>query len=149
MGKEKNLRRTIKIGDRKQKTFGRIIEPRLPDYPQKDPRAELADNGYAPGDSVEISGWMRGNADHATPIEVQTDDIFTGDDKRIPVSTDAAGHFHVKLPVCNTQTVYLRFGPRDLISVPVEPNRNTSCSTTSTAARKSSWEKTCACRMNC
>lgn len=123
VGKEKSLRRTIKIGDRKQKTFSRIIQPRLPDYPQKDLRPSVADNGYAPGDSVEISGWMRGNADHATPIEVQIDDIFAGDENRIPVSTDAAGHFHVKFPVCNTQTVDLRFEPRDLISVPVEPNR--------------------------
>ncbi|MCM1489961.1 MAG: TlpA family protein disulfide reductase [Muribaculum sp.] len=122
IGKQKNLNRQIRIGNEKPIECSMITGPRLPDYPSKDLRPDLADNGYHPGDSVEISGWLRGPRKKSKPIMFQQYSIFGEGYKNNEVLQDTLGFFSIKLPVVNTQQIDI-ITDRDIIHLPFEPNQ--------------------------
>ncbi len=60
IGKEKDARRSFKIGTKKPRVLSRITGENLPAYPMKEYRAKFVDTHYQREDSVTISGWIRG-----------------------------------------------------------------------------------------
>lgn len=122
IGKQKNLKRQIRIGNEKPIECSMITGSRLPDYPTKDLRPNLADNGYHPGDSIEISGWLRGPRKKSRPVEIQLHNVFTGNTDEYQAQQDSNGFFAVKLPVINTQTAYIRTD-REILTLPLEPDQ--------------------------
>lgn len=122
VGKQKKLKRQIRIGTEKPIECSMITGSRLPDYPTKDLRPNLADNGYHPGDSVEISGWLRGPRKKSKPVMFQQSSIFGEGYKNNEVLQDTLGFFSIKLPVVNTQQIDI-ITDRDIINLPFEPNQ--------------------------
>ena len=58
VGKAKNGRRTIAIGNGKPVVCSQITTKTLPDYPTKDLTA-FKDNGYRTGDTATVIGWLK------------------------------------------------------------------------------------------
>ena len=112
VGKEKNGKRKIAIGDRKAIVYRNITTPFLPDYPTKDMSSEFHDNAFRQGDSVTIVGAVlhsKEKMDNVHIVSYFTDlyegNYLSGYDEEIPL--DSLGRFHVTIPVVNLQTIAL------------------------------------------
>lgn len=114
----------IRIGDAKPVACSRIDGKSLPDYPVKDDRPALKDNGYRMGDSVTIVGWLRDMPammwDKGAEFSLEWTDIFTGKDDMRSCKMDSLGRFRISLPVYNTQEVLLDW-KRTYLRTVVEP----------------------------
>ena len=113
IGKEKRGsegQRKIKIGGRTM-ACSKIAGEALPEYPTKD-MSEWRDNGYKMGDTVTIIGWLK----NCPKIELMISPEFGVTANSIVMSReeisaygkiDKEGQFVVKMPVENTQEVYI------------------------------------------
>lgn len=104
----------------------RITGMNLGFYPQNRPGVtEFANNGYVPGDSVTISGYLvnlpAGYLKQSGEMTVMIDNLIT-ETLNFSAPIDSIGYFSLKFPVDNTQSIYL--DPRRLgLNVPVEPGK--------------------------
>ena len=95
-------------------------------YPQNQPGVtEFANNGYIPGDSVTISGYLvnlpAGYLKQSREMTVMVDDLLN-ENLNFSAPIDSTGYFSLTFPVNNTQSIY--FDPRRLgLNVPVEPGK--------------------------
>ena len=133
-GSEQDDKRTITIGG---KLFDcSIIDGRyLPDYPEKDTCARIADNHYQEGDSVTIAGWVKpkkslfGGSENETNgkevIAFFMANILTGEEPSFTVPIDQHGQFVLRIPIENTTSFCLRIGQETqeiAANIVAEPN---------------------------
>lgn len=121
--KEKKGQRTISIGAEKN-VCSMITDDYLPDYPTKDDRTELADNGYRMGDSITITGWYKDIPkellEQSAELSAEYNGIFTNSEKKFSTKVDSLGRFTLKMPVENTQMPLCDLGTNCIFLV-VEP----------------------------
>lgn len=120
IGKEKDGKRSFKIGSDKERILSRISGLTLPAYPSKDYRTKFVDTGYQREDSVTISGWMRGltpeiiqQIGNKIPINYDPYDLS----KSISAEMDSIGRYSIKFPVLNSTGIIMPF----FYLLPVEP----------------------------
>ena len=112
VGKAKNGRRTIVIGNGKPTVCSQITTATLPDYPTKD-LTPFKDNDYRAGDTATVIGWLKDwpaeELGEKREINVYVYKLFDySTDKRESIAcgkVDSIGRFMVKIPVENTQHV--------------------------------------------
>ena len=112
VGKMKMGTRTIKVGNSKAVKCSPITTATLPDYPIKDTRVGIKDNGYALGDSVTIIGWLKDMPAEAwqrggKEFEVSIENIISCDEENFYARLDSIGRFVIKIPVMNSTEAYL------------------------------------------
>lgn len=112
VGKMKKGIRTIKVGNSKAVKCSPITTATLPDYPIKDTRVGIKDNGYALGDSVTIIGWLKDMPAEAwqrggKEFEVSIENIISCDEENFYARLDSIGRFVIKIPVMNSTEAYL------------------------------------------
>lgn len=120
VGKEKNEQRSITIG--KQKYVCSIINSAcLPPYPQKDTRADFADNHYRKGDSVTIVGWIKdipaNLKNRYNEFNLRYPSVFKEEAFNYSSNVDSLGRFTLRMPVENTLFCF-----NSLVTLLVEPN---------------------------
>ncbi len=123
IGKEKEGKRSFKIGSDKARVLSRISGDALPAYPSKDYRTDFVDTGYQREDSVTISGWVRGlssevNQQQGNNIKVHYSPFDLR--KSISVDLDSIGRFSITFPVLNSSRVSIDVKGLG-IPLPVEP----------------------------
>ena len=109
VGKPKDDKRQMTIGNGKKQTYSNITTRRLPLYPQPDP-TPFKDNGFREGDSATVIGWIKNHpelAGKSINLEVQYGGFLTGYRSSFIEETDANGFFTIKVPIENTQTVFI------------------------------------------
>lgn len=123
VGKEKNGKRPVTIGGGKKRICSSITSEYLPDYPTKDVSA-FKDNNYRQGDTVIFMGWMKDFPkqvlDRLPEFEVSTAGLFSRSELRASARIDSLGRFCVKVPVENTQQVYMDWRRSHVVTV-LEP----------------------------
>ena len=126
IGKLKKGKRTITIDGDKPIVCSPITGTALPDYPTKDTRKGLADNGYRAGDSVTIIGWMKDMPQKAwqkgREFDVGIENIFISEQESAYASMDSLGRFMLKMPLLNTSQAFLDWG-RTTKSTVLEPGK--------------------------
>lgn len=114
IGKCRNGRAEIRIGGAKAVKCSRIDGKCLPAYPVADDRSGLKDNGYAVGDSVTVTGWLRETVRNRHPktreMRVIWDDLFDNEQRTKTFAVDSLGRFRFTMPVYNTQNAFLSSG---------------------------------------
>ena len=109
VGKQKDGRRQITIGNGKKQVYSLITSETLPDYPAKD-WSTFKDNGYREGDTVTFVGWLKDLPkevlDKKRQFEIEFYSIYTKEGVEFKGDIDDEGHFIVKVPVENSQEVY-------------------------------------------
>ena len=109
VGKQKDGRRQITIGNGKKQVYSLITSETLPDYPTKD-WSTFKDNGYREGDTVTFVGWLKDLPkevlDKKRLFEIDIYSIYTKEGVEFKGDIDDEGHFIVKVPVENSQEVY-------------------------------------------
>lgn len=125
VGKMKKGTRTIKVGGSKAVKCSPITTATLPDYPIKDNRVGIKDNGYRMGDSVTIIGWLKDMPAEAwqrggKEFEVSIENIISCDEENYYAQLDSIGRFVIKVPVMNSTEAYLDWR-RSQANVLLEP----------------------------
>ena len=125
VGKMKKGTRTIKVGGSKAEKCSPITTATLPDYPVKDNRIGIKDNGYRSGDSVTIIGWLKDMPAEALErggkeFEVSIENVILGDEENFYARLDSIGRFVIKVPVMNSTEAYLDWR-RSRANVVLEP----------------------------
>lgn len=109
VGKQKDGRRQITIGNGKKQVYSLITSETLPDYPTKD-WSTLKDNGYREGDTVTFVGWLKDLPkevlDKKRLFEIDLYSIYTKERVEFKGDIDDEGRFIVKVPVENSQEIY-------------------------------------------
>lgn len=109
VGKQKDGRRQITIGNGKKQVYSLITSETLPDYPTKD-WSTFKDNGYREGDTVTFVGWLKDLPkevlDKKRQFEIEFYSIYTKEGVEFKGDIDDEGRFIVKVPVENSQEIY-------------------------------------------
>ena len=109
IGKQKDGRRQITIGNGKKQVYSLITSETLPDYPTKD-WSTFKDNGYREGDTVTFVGWLKDLPkevlDKKRLFEIDLYSIYTKEGVEFKGDIDDEGRFIVKVPVENSQEIY-------------------------------------------
>ena len=109
VGKQKDGRRQITIGNGKKQVYSLITSETLPDYPTKD-WSTFKDNGYREGDTVSFVGWLKDLPkevlDKKRLFEIDLYSIYTKEGVEFKGDIDDEGRFIVKVPVENSQEIY-------------------------------------------
>ena len=109
VGKQKDGRRQITIGNGKKQVYSLITSETLPDYPTKD-WSTFKDNGYCEGDTVTFVGWLKDLPkevlDKKRLFEIDLYSIYTKEGVEFKGDIDDEGRFIVKVPVENSQEIY-------------------------------------------
>ena len=131
VGKLKNGHRQIAIAPnlkpqsskRKPQTYSQITTGELPNYPTKD-LTPFKDNNYRAGDTVTFAGWLKDFPqqvlDRNRQYEIKIRSIITREEQVCSGDIDDEGHFVVKVPVENSQQVYVDWRRSHLVTV-LEP----------------------------
>ena len=123
VGKQKNGKRQMTIGNGSKQTYSLITTDELPNYPTKD-LTPFKDNGYRAGDTVTFIGWLKNFPkqvlDRNRKYEISVSSIITKEGVDYTGDIDDEGHFVVKVPVENSQQIYADWGRTNLVSV-LEP----------------------------
>ena len=105
------------------KTYSQITTGELPDYPTKD-LTPFKDNNYRAGDTVTFVGWLKDFPkqvlDRNRQYEIKIRSIITREEQVCSGDIDDEGHFVVKVPVENSQQVYVDWRRSHLVTV-LEP----------------------------
>ena len=125
VGKMKKGTRTITVGNSKAVKCSPITTATLPDYPIKDTRVGIKDNGYRMGDSVTIIGWLKDMPAEAlqrggNEFEVSIENVISCDEENFYARLDSIGRFVIKVPVMNSTEAYLDWR-RSKANVLLEP----------------------------
>ena len=109
VGKQKDGRRQITIGNGKKQVYSLITSETLPDYPTKD-WSTFKDNGYREGDTVTFVGWLKDLPKEVLNkkrlFEIDLYSIYTKEGVEFKGDIDDEGRFIVKVPVENSQEIY-------------------------------------------
>lgn len=109
VGKQKDGRRQITIGNGKKQVYSLITSETLPDYPTKD-WSTFKDNGFREGDTVTFVGWLKDLPkevlDKKRLFEIDLYSIYTKEGVEFKGDIDDEGRFIVKVPVENSQEIY-------------------------------------------
>ena len=124
VGKAKNGLRAITIGNGKPTVCSQITTATLPDYPTKD-LTSFKDNDYRMGDTATIVGWLKDCPkdvlDQNREFNISTRSLFdTSKEIKASGTIDALGRFVVKMPVENTQQVFMDW-KRTTLATALEP----------------------------
>ena len=124
VSKMKNGRRMITIGNAKPTVCSQITTATLPDYPTKD-LTPFKDNGYQMGDTVTVVGWLKDCPKELLDKNPEFDIIaystfFNHKEIKACGEIDYHGRFVVKMPVENTQQVYMDW-QRTAVRTVLEP----------------------------
>ena len=131
IGKLKNGKRQMTIETRgegqgarsKKQTYSQITTDELPNYPTKD-LTPFKDNGYQAGDTVTFMGWLKNFPkevlDRNRKYEIEIYSIITREEQVFNGDIDDEGHFVVKVPVENSEQVYVDWRRSHLVTV-LEP----------------------------
>jgi thiol-disulfide isomerase/thioredoxin len=123
VGKLKDGKRQMTIGNGKKQLYSQITTDELPNYPTKDLKP-FKDNGYQAGDTVTFIGWLKNFPkevlDKNRKYEISVSSIITREGVDYTGDIDDEGRFVVKVPVENSQQIYADWGRTNLISV-LEP----------------------------
>lgn len=109
MGKRKDGKCQMTIGSNNKQMYSNVTTQTLPLYPQPD-RTPYKDNGFQEGDSAVLTGWLKDcPALHGKKkkFKVYSGGFITGMKSTIEGELDADGRFTVRVPLENTQMVYL------------------------------------------
>ena len=120
VGKEKNGKRNIQIGQNKPQPYSMITSQYLPYYPQSDVSTELMDNGYSRIDTITIVGWLKDmpeNERASGAFDIFYNNIFQNGQTMVSSEIDSIGRFTVKVPVINTHELFLRHGSTSISTV--------------------------------
>ncbi|MBQ8449944.1 MAG: TlpA family protein disulfide reductase [Bacteroidaceae bacterium] len=125
VGKIKKGTRTITVGNSKAVKCSPITTATLPDYPIKETRVGIKDNGYLMGDSVTIIGWLKDMPAEAlqrggNEFEVSIENVISCDEENFYARLDSIGRFVIKIPVINSTEAYLDWR-RSKANVLLEP----------------------------
>lgn len=120
VGKDKNGKRSIQIGQNKPQLYSKITSKYLPYYPPSEVSTELIDNGYSRVDTITIVGWLKDmpeNERAAGAFEIFYNNIFQNGQTMVSGEIDYIGRFTVKVPVINTHELFLRHGSISISTV--------------------------------
>lgn len=120
VGKGKNGKRDIQIGQDKPQPYSIITSQYLPYYPKSDGNTVLFDNGYSRIDTITIVGWLKDmpeNERAAGAFEIFYNNIFQNGQSVVSGEIDSIGRFTVKVPVINTHELFLRHGSISISTV--------------------------------
>ena len=109
VGKKRRGARRISVNGASAVKCTPITSRALPDYPVKDNRVGIKDNGYCVGDSVTIVGWLK-NLTGAVGAEfvVRIPNIINRiEDETFSARVDSLGCFTLKMPLLNSSQAYL------------------------------------------
>ena len=116
--------RTIQIDGAQIITCSPITTEALPDYPHKDTRKGIIDNGYREGDFATFTGWLKDMPaelyEKSTEFDISYDNILTDERENVYATMDSLGRFMIKVPLVNSTEVFLDWG-RTTISTLLEP----------------------------
>ena len=125
VGKKRRGARRISVNGASAVKCTPITSRALPDYPVKDNRVGIKDNGYCMGDSVTIVGWLRNMTDEArnfgNEFSVEQENIIMRLDSEIfSAKMDSLGCFTLKMPLLNSTQVFLDLRRSNVVTV-LEP----------------------------
>ena len=124
VGKLRKGLRTIQIDGAQIITCSPITTEALPDYPHKDTRKGIIDNGYREGDFATFTGWLKDMPaelyEKSTEFDISYDNILTDERENVYAAMDSLGRFMIKVPLVNSTEVFLDWG-RTTISTLLEP----------------------------
>lgn len=107
VGKNRNGRRTIRIGKQKRK-LSMITGRFMPDYPEKDMRTDFVDLGNKT-DTVTFMGWLKGMPETEKAkkqVRVSYTDFITGKLMEHMVQLDSLGRFSIKIPLTSSHEFF-------------------------------------------
>ena len=124
VGEMKKGVRSIEIAGLEPVACSPITSAALPDYPQKDTRRGIKDNGYCMGETVTFVGWLKDMPEKKRKqreFEISYDNIFiNGESENAYAKMDSLGRFSITLPLVNSTQVFLDWGRTNLSTV-LEP----------------------------
>ncbi|MBQ4621807.1 MAG: hypothetical protein IJB28_04045, partial [Bacteroidaceae bacterium] len=124
VGEMKKGVRSIEIAGLESVACSPITSAALPDYPQKDTRRGIKDNGYCMGETVTFVGWLKDMPEKKRKqreFEISYDNIFiSGESENAYAKMDSLGRFSITLPLVNSTEVFLDWGRTNLSTV-LEP----------------------------
>ena len=127
VGKMKKGTRTITVGNSKAVKCSPITTATLPDYPIKDNRVGIKDNGYRMGDSVTIIGWLKDMPAEAwqrggKEFKVMVHNVVTREPGGLSLyaKMDSLGRFTLKMPLLNSSQVFMDWS-RTWVTTVLEP----------------------------
>lgn len=110
----------IQVPGGKKQTYSQIITGELPDYPAKD-LTPFKDNRYQAGDTVTLAGWLKDFPqqvlDRNRKYEIKIYSIISREEQVYSGDIDDEGHFVVKVPVENSEQVWIDWQRSRLLSV--------------------------------
>ena len=109
IGKQKGGKCKMTIGKHKKQTYSLITTRTLSYYPQLD-QTPFIDNGFQEGDSATIIGWIKDYPEskgNSLAFEARFGGFVPGRSSTIKGQTDTNGHFTIKVPIENTQVVFV------------------------------------------
>ena len=112
VGKKRRGARRISVNGASAVKCTPITSRALPDYPVKDNRVGIKDNGYCMGDSVTIVGWLRNMTDEVrnsgAEFVVRTRNIIMRfENESFSAKMDSLGRFTLKMPLLNSSQAFL------------------------------------------
>ena len=124
VGKLRKGVRSIRVDRAQPITCSPITTEVLPDYPHKDMRKGIKDNGYREGDFVTFTGWLKDMPaelyEKSTEFDISYVNILTDEDEKVYAPMDSLGRFTITMPLVNSTEVFLDWG-RTTISTLLEP----------------------------
>ena len=125
VGKKRRGARKISVNGASAVKCNPITSRTLPDYPVKDNRVGIKDNGYSMGDSVTIVGWLKNMADdvrsYGDEFKVQTENIIMRLEEGVfSAKIDSLGCFTLKMPLLNSSQAFLDLRRCNVVTV-LEP----------------------------
>lgn len=124
VGKLRKGLRTVQIDGAQIIKCSPITTEALPDYPHKDTRKGIIDNGYREGDFATFTGWLKDMPaelyEKSTEFDISYDNILTDESEKVYAAMDSLGRFMIKVPLVNSTEVFLDWG-RTTISTLLEP----------------------------
>lgn len=120
VGKAKNGKRDIQIGQEKPQSYSMITSRYLPYYPQSDKSTALIDNGYNRIDTITIVGWLKDMPESERAVgafDILYNNIFQNGQTSVSGEIDSIGRFIVKVPVINSHELFLRHGSTSISTV--------------------------------
>ncbi len=125
VGRMKKGKRTIHIGG-KAVACTPITTASLPDYPQKDERKGIKDNGYREGESVTLTGWMKDMPkeewEKSGEFGISYSNILNGEYEMAYGKLDSLGRFCFEVPLLNSTQVFMDWSRSHLCPV-LEPGK--------------------------
>ena len=109
IGKQEGGKCKMSIGKQKKQTYSLITTRTLSYYPQPD-QTPFIDNGFQEGDSATIIGWIKDYPESkgkSLAFEARFGGFVPGRSSTIKGQTDTNGHFTIKVPIENTQVVFV------------------------------------------